>query len=457
VKLPLRLRLTLVFALGMAVVLAGFGAFVYVRLGRDLLASVDLGLRARAQVVADRVQHERKVPLATGESLIDPDEAFAQVLDSSGRVVQASSEASSAPLLTAAVVRGVSRPAFVTVTVPRIDADPLRLLVVPVASVEGRDFVIVGATLGDRKDNLASLLLSLAIGGPVALILASGAAWLVVGGTLRPVERMRREAHAVSASEPSRRLPVPATGDELARLGTTLNDMLDRLQRGMDQERRFVDSASHELRTPLGILKAELDLALARARSPEELRMALASASAEADRLVRLAEDLLVLARMEHGRVPVHRTEVSLRELVADAIPPYEHRAREAGARIVVDGAPDPVKVDPVRVRQALENLLDNALRVVTAGGVITVLLEQADGRIRIAVDDSGPGFPPDVVETAFDPFVRSATAPSGNGAGDGAGLGLAIVRAVAEAHGGTATAENLPAGGARVTLMLSG
>src|SRR5207237_8033050 len=113
----------------------------------------------------------------------------------------------------------------------------------------------VGATLGDRNDGLARLVLGLAIGGPVALLLVAGAGWALAGAALGPVERMRREAAAMSASEPDRRLPVPATGDELERLATTLNKLFDRLQEAMEREQRFVDEASHELRTPLGVLR----------------------------------------------------------------------------------------------------------------------------------------------------------------------------------------------------------
>jgi two-component system, OmpR family, sensor kinase len=456
VKLPLRVRLTALFSLGMAVVLTGFGAFVYQRLGRDLLASVDLGLRAHAQVVTDRV-HQGVAGLSSGRSLIDPDESFAQVLDASGQVVDASSDLSEASLLTPGALRTITRPTFVSFTVPTIDVDPIRVLAVPVVSPGGTSYVLVGATLGDRKDALWALVLSLAIGGPVALILASGAAWLVIGGALRPVEQMRKEAAAVSASEPSRRLPVPATGDELARLGATLNAMLDRLQQAMVSERQFVDNASHELRTPLSVLKTELELALSRSRSPEELRQALANASVETDRLVRLSEDLLVLARMEHGRVPLARREVSVRELVSETAAPYGSRARTAGARIILEVDSVRVSADPVRLRQALENLLDNALRHVGGGGVITVRSKHENGAVSLTVEDTGPGFDSAILESAFEPFSRSPGTQSGNGSVEGAGLGLAIVKAVAEAHGGTAKAENSPAGGARVVLLFPG
>jgi signal transduction histidine kinase len=345
----------------------------------------------------------------------------------------------------------VAGPTFFVRTVPRIDADPLRLLAVRLDASGRSEFLVAGTTLGDRRDALQRLLVSLALGGPVVLVLMSAAGWMVVGAALGPVERMRQEAAAISASEPDRRLPVPSTGDELARLGTTLNAMLDRLQLALERERRFVDDASHELRTPLSILKMELDLALARARTPEELEATLRNASEETDRLVRLAQDLLVLARMEGGRVPVHRTEVSTEDLVGESVARYAQRARQAGLRIELDLGPGTVSVDPVRVQQALDNLLDNALRQSAPGGDITLRVRHADHAVTISVEDSGPGFPQDVLDRAFEPFATSGADARD---GSGAGLGLAIVRAVAEAHQGTASAENLPRG-ARVTLSL--
>ncbi len=388
-RVPLRLRLTLAFALAMMLVLGGLGAFVYLRVGADLLASVDMGLRSRAQVIVDAAQERRSVLVDSPGNLIDQDESFAQVLDPAGAVIDSSSAATEAPLLSPRALRSVTRPTFFVRSVPRIDQDPVRVLVVPVGSPGARVFVVVGATLGDRKDALSRLLLSLTIGGPIALLLTSLAGWLVAGASLRPVERMRQEAAAISLSEPERRLPVPSTRDELERLGTTLNSMLDRLQQAFERERRFVDDASHELRTPLSILKAELDLALARTRTPEELEMAI-------------------------------RTSV-----------------------------------DAARVRQALENLLDNALRHTPSGGVIRVNACGNGRTVSLVIEDSGPGFPYGFLDRAFEPFARSEAGASGDGAG--AGLGLAIVKAIAEAHGGAVTAENASEGGARLTLSLRG
>jgi signal transduction histidine kinase len=256
---------------------------------------------------------------------------------------------------------------------------------------------------------------------------------------------MRREAAAISASEPSRRLPVGEAPDELARLGTTLNAMLDRLQESMEHEREFLDRASHELRTPLTVLRMELDLALSRARSPDELRAALENASVETDRLVRLAEDLLVLSRADGGRLPLDRRETDLGEILRRAAAANVGRAEAAGVelRVHADGGLD-ARVDPDRVRQALDDLLDNAFRHGPGSGAVVLAAERSDDRIRVSVKDAGPGFPPETLS------------PDGGGeANPGAGLGLVVARAIAEGHGGELILENLEEGGARATLLL--
>jgi heavy metal sensor kinase len=313
---------------------------------------------------------------------------------------------------------------------------------------------VVGASLEDQQEAVGRLLALLLIGGPVGVVLASGVGWLVAGGALRPVERLRVEAEAVSGSEPGRRLPVPNTRDELARLGESLNRMLGRLEAAVERERRFVGDASHELRTPLANLKAELDLALRRARAPDELVLALRSAAEETDRLARLAEDLLVLARADGGRLTVRREDLDAGRLVRDTVASFAGRAAGLGISItpvIQDGVH--AEIDPARVRQALGNLIDNALRHTPSGGRVVVELVRRDGSMTIDVADTGEGFEPAFLHRAFDPFSRSDAARSRTDGG--AGLGLAIVGAVAEAHGGSVHARNQPEGGASVVMTL--
>lgn len=449
---PLRLRLTLAFALSMAAVLAGLGGFLHVRLGAELLRGIDLELRSRAGVITTALAEPGAPPVDAGRNVIDPDEAFAQVLDPAGRILDASASVRVQPLLPAARVRQLSAPAFSTRRVLGVD-DPARLLAVPVTARGRTVVVVVGANLGDRHEALGRLLLLLATGIPAALLLASGAGWLVAGAALRPVEQLRREAAAISRSGPDRRLTVPTTGDELARLADTLNLLLGRQQEALEREQRFVDEASHELRTPLAVLKAELELAVSRPRSHAELTAAVAAATKETDRLVALAEELLVLARSRPGRLPLRRESVSLRRFLEDGAAPFRSRAAALSARITVEAPDEPVLVDPMRLRQAVHNLLDNALRYGEATPVV-VTGEHRDGAVAITVADGGPGFPAPVLERAFEPFTR-ATANGSGSPEHGVGLGLAIVRAVAEAHGGTAEATNPTTGGARVALVI--
>ncbi len=447
-RLPLRLRLTLVFSVGMAIVLLGLGTYGYLQVSADLLASVDAGLRSRAQVLVDAASRaEAGNVAATDGTLIDPDEAFAQILEASGQIVDASSAVSGAPLLSPVEVGSVVDPTFITRQLDPQD-DRIRLLAV---AVDGppRRVVVVGATLGDVTEATQRLLLVMGTIGSLAILITALAGWLLAGAALRPVEKMRREAAAVSASEPARRLLVPRTGDELSRLATTLNSMLDRLQEALERERRFVDDASHELRTPLATLRGEIDLALARRRDTSELEASLRSAREDVMRLQRLADDLLVMARLRGGRIPVHRVETSLAMLTERSVRTVEGEAAAAGVTIDVDASDETVEVDPERIEQALRNLLENAIRHTTHGGIVRINARRLDGFARFTVADSGPGFPEDLIATAFEPFTRGEVEAAGP---TGAGLGLSIVRAVAEAHGGSASAENTP-DGARLTL----
>jgi two-component system, OmpR family, sensor kinase len=207
-------------------------------------------------------------------------------------------------------------------------------------------------------------------------------------------------------------------------------------------------------------MKAELDLSLSRARTPEELEAALRSASEETDRLARLAEDLLVLSRAHGGQVPIHRVSTSLDELLGRACGGYQARAGARGGHIQCQAPAARIMIDPMRVRQAVDNLLDNAIRNSRPGTPIRVDATVSGDVATVTVENRGPGFPEDILPRAFEPFVRGDPWPCGPApdlaqVSPGAGLGLTIVRAVAEAHGGTTIAQNVP-GGARVTMTMA-
>jgi heavy metal sensor kinase len=449
-RLPLRLRLTLAFALAMAVVLAGIGAFLYVRLGDSLEEQLDDSLQARAGTVVALLR-ARGRDLTAADVASGDDEGFVQLLDRGGSVIAASSALAGASLLTDAELERAGGESFALRRqgVPGLDGEPARLYVTPVERQGETTVLVVGGSLGDRQEALDGLLAQLLIGGPLALALAALAGYLLAGAALRPVEAMRSQAATISSDVEGRRLPLPEARDEIRRLGETLNAMLDRLEAGLARERRFVADASHELRTPLALLRTELELALRRPRSPAELEQALRSAAADADRLARLAEDLLVLARSDEGELALRRSPIAPRELLGAVAGRFGDRASAEGRALEVDACKGELSGDVLRLEQALGNLVDNAIR--HGSGTVRLRASWGDGGVELSVSDDGPGFPAAFLPRVFERFARADEAR----AGAGAGLGLAIVDAVARAHGGTARAENAPGGGASVSIVL--
>ncbi|MGH3375674.1 MAG: ATP-binding protein [Actinoallomurus sp.] len=450
-RLPIRWRLALAFAFAMAFLLVAVGAFVYLRLAADLSDSLDLDLRQRSQDLTTLVDAPgARLDSSTAPGLVERGESFAQVQDFGGHVLESTSSLGGVPLLRPQELAQVHHsPLFLSRPGVHGLDEPARLLATPVGGGRRPAVLIVGATLENRTEALRSLRTQLFIGGPVTLLATSLGGYMLAGGALRPVEAMRRRVATISAGEPGQRLPLPGARDELGRLGAMLNAMLARLEASMDRERNFVSDASHELRTPLALLKTELELALRRPRSEDELRRAIESATEETDRLARLADDLLRIARADQGRPLLRPEPVDLREIATRVAAPFGVRAAAQGRSLFVDSDGEAVITgDPLRLEQAIGNLLDNAL--VHGTGSIRVRVTMADGTAELHVTDAGPGLPVEYLPRAFERFTRPDNTRSG-----GAGLGLSIVAAIANAHGGTAHASNHASGGAHLRLNL--
>ena len=300
-RAPIRVKLTLAFASLMIVLFGGLALLLYTRFEAGLDAGINGALRTRAAVVASVVRaarHGRPPPLPSGG------DAFAQIVGADGRVVDSTPGLGRRPLLPPDAIARARKETVV------IGHEGERLLARPLGV--GSRVAIIGVSSAERDHALQTLGDLLFIGGPILLILTCAAGYALASSALAPVERMRRRAARISDAGPGARLPVPEAHDELRRLGETLNAMLARLEQSLARERAFVADAGHELRTPLSILKLELGLTLAEERSPERLEHALLSAAEEVDRLSRLAEDLLVIARADQGRMPVHRRRVEV-------------------------------------------------------------------------------------------------------------------------------------------------
>ncbi|HJQ74392.1 MAG TPA: HAMP domain-containing sensor histidine kinase [Gaiellaceae bacterium] len=436
-RLPIRVRLTLGFAVAMAVVLTAVGLFVYRRVSSELLGTVDQTLFGQAR---EAIGTGGKVDVDTGTG-----PTLAQLFGPHSRLLH------SEPKLLPLVDRPVLARAFAGGRTWLTEELPgrrgtWRVLVYPSAS--GNRVAVLARSLEPRDESLDHLRHELLIFLPLALLAASLGGYALAAGALRPVEDLRRRAEAVTPSEPSE-LPVPPTGDEVSRLAVTLNDMLARLRAAVEHERRFVADASHELRTPLALLRTELDLALRRPRTHEELESALRSAAEETQRLSRLADDLLLIARADQGPLPIRSEVVAAADLLADAAARFATRSSSVGRDVLVTPTDLHVDADPIRVGQALVNLVDNAL--IHGEGDVELGAEARDGLVELHVRDGGVGFPDEFRARAFDRFSRADEARRRGGSG----LGLSIVELVARAHGGEAGLRNVPSGGADVWISL--
>jgi signal transduction histidine kinase len=421
-RISLRLKLTLAFTGVMAVLLAIAGIALSLLVATNLDSTIDNGLEARAGDAAAVVD--------TGK-LARTGEPFAQVLALNGSVLDTTTGAGERPLLRPAE-RAAARSGDVIV-----ERGELRLLARP---LRAQRILVVGESLAQRERALDALHTRLAVGGPLALLIASAVGYALAAAALRPVERMRRHAAAITAAQASERLPVPPSDDEIGRLGRTLNEMLARLEVAFKRERAFVSDASHELRTPLAILRTELELALRGEHTREELEAALRSAAEETERLSRLAEDLLVLARSQDPArpLPMRLEPLDAGDVLARVAGRFQARARAEGRPLAADPSPGvEVTADPDRLEQALANLVDNALTY--GDGTVALSAKTVNGNVELHVKDEGPGFTPEFLPRAFERFTRADEARSRGGSG----LGLAIASAVAAAHGGSAQARN--------------
>ena len=423
VRLPLRVRVAAAFALATALALGGLGVFLHVRVASTLedqaVEGVDARLDALQRLPADA--RTAAVEDLTGES-------FAQVLDRDGDVV-ASSPQHRGPLLTPDRLPAPGATTQVEADV-FLTTEDVSTPAVMRAVGEPDQVLVVGTSTEDVEEALEELRTQLLVGGPLALLVATLLGYVVAGAAMRPMERMRARAATISAASSGDRLPLPDVRDELHRLGTTLNDMLDRLDAGLRRERQFVAEASHELRTPLAVLRTELDLLASRERSPGEIRAALASMGEEVDRLGLLVDHLLLLATSDDARLRLDRTTFDVGTLLVEVASRFGPAAD--GRDVVVTPGPRiEVTADRRRLDQVLSNLVDNALR--HGVGTVTLATAREQSVVVVTVSDEGG--------TALDAELFERFRQGTGSRAGGRGLGLALVSTIVAEHGGSVTA----------------
>jgi len=442
----LRARVTLASTAGLALALAAAALLLSSALRLSLIRGLDNSARQGAREVAALADAHRlpdPVPVVPGTITV-------QVLDARGRIVDVSPDADRlVALLPRAVAAANARDGRAVF----LNGRPFGLpdtVRVATAATRGGGIVIAAVAYDQVGDSLATLARALIIGTPVLLLLLAGASWLIVGSTLRPIAELRRGAQDVTRTGRPRALPVPEARDEVRSLAVTLNDMLSRLGAAQERQRGLVSDTAHELRSPIASIRAQLEVALDHPDS-QDWRQTAGDVLADTLRLAKLAEDLLALARLDErdGRRAADRS-VDLTGLACAEVSRYA----EARVPVQLAGAePAAVTGDADGLRRMLGNLIDNAVRYARSGVRVSVAREGQSA--RLSVSDDGPGIPPADRERAFGRFTRLEAARSrdGDDAG-GAGLGLAIVRATAQAHGGSAWLEDAAPGLRAVVLL---
>jgi two-component system, OmpR family, sensor kinase len=326
-----------------------------------------------------------------------------------------------------------------------------RFAVVPMLYSGEIAYLQSGVQAGLVEESVSGLRNLLLLMVPVVLILCVGGGYLLARRALRPIESLHAELDAIGPTNLSSRLTVPPVADEVGRLTTEINSLLERLERASATERRFASDAAHELRTPLSVLRTGLEVALARDRTPDENRAALGAAHREALSLCRIADELLMLSRL-NGEVMVDRQRLNLRALLSEIAATVGPLAQSREIKLTVDAHEDVfVNGNTGHLRRLIINLLDNALKFTPSGGSIDVGLKSDANRAILRIADTGEGIHPAEVPHIFDRFFRGAGSP-----GEGSGLGLSLCREIARAHGGEIAVANLPSGGTAFVVTLA-
>jgi heavy metal sensor kinase len=452
-RLSIRWRLTLWNTLALAIVLLSFSGLVYFLLHHALYEQIDRSLLSEQL----QLEHDERLAVQPTERLrywidefMEHDKSFCVVYDSAGRVFLHTEELAEDSIST--VPRGMAPPRFGTQTLPIIGSQ--RVLTARLHTGDSEFTVVHLAPLAEVDRELRELLLALCIAVPVALVLSGGLAYALARKALAPMEQLHRLTARITADRLDQRLPVANSNDELGHLAQTINDMIARLEHSFTEIRRFTADASHELRTPLTALRTEVEVALSKPAEAIDKQNLLGSILEECERLTRLTEQLLELAREDTRKgQQVHET-VDLATLVRGVVENMRPLAEAKGLRLSLHGNTAlALSGDEVRLRQVFYNLLDNAIKYTPAGGEIEVDLKQRECEAIIVLHDTGIGIPAEHLPHVFERFYRVDKARTR--AEGGTGLGLSIAQGIVSAHGGRIELVSNPGQGTVCTVSL--
>jgi signal transduction histidine kinase len=472
----IRRRLTYWYTVALGVTVVAFGSLLYLERRQSAVRELDQRLLLEAEL-ADRWLTEsynvlgRIVTTDAFRPSLDPGiSAYLEavrdyliVADTNGRVLALSEVARQLRASDLEQLAGV----LDSLREPRQAGDlalsepvgPLRYLAVRMAAA-GPEVggVLVATSVRQVAFGPADLLRSMLLIAPVVLIGAGIVGYWLAGTSLRPVQVIMDELEAISDGRSlHRRLAVPMSADEMARLALTVNRMLARLEESFSSLRRFTADASHELKTPLMVLRAGVERALVHPATPGEILQSLDETLAQINQMSEMVENLLTLARADEGRAPLAVEEGDLRDLLGDVAETAGMLGETAGITVRSSMPATPVRlaVDRHRIREMLLNLVTNAIKYTGRGGTVELSLADEDGDVVFTVTDSGIGIAAGDLPHIFERFWRADPARSRTGDRPGTGLGLAITKWIAEAHGGSITVQSRPGRGTRFTVRL--
>ena len=455
-RLPIRARVTIWYVALLASLIAALGIFVVVRLRTDLVAGLDdsLGTRAAQISLGFRGAGEGEFQDVSDASLrgLPGSESAAQLLDVHGVVLETSGDAAGeAPMIGRSdVARALGGGTVLRTVTLGSDAEPFRVMAVALPGSPKRVIVAAASldTVDASVDRLKTLLL---LAGPAILIVAGFGGWWLARAALSPVASMTKKASGIGIERLHERVDLPGTSDEIQDLAVTMNRMLERLEQGVRDQRRFIADASHELRTPLAVMRSELEVTMRDPHLSPEVRETLMSAYQEVEELGATVEGMLTLARADEGQLTLSREPIDLHEVANDVGEALASIAESADVDVRIEGVPAAAVGDRRRMEQVVRNLLANAIRYVGRGGHVVVdTWEEADVA-GCRVRDDGPGIPATDLPHIFDRFYRSDTAR----AGAGSGLGLAICREILAAHHGAIRVESVPGQGSEFVFTI--
>jgi len=460
--LKFRTRLILIHLAVIVVVLtcSGFGA--YWMLSRAVHNQLDAALLAIAETEAGMLKTSMEQPIRIHEAPIGATQLsfvridrLVQIVDSDGQVLARSANLGSTRLPTpqALLVRLLAGET-VFETLSTFGDEPVRMVSMPINGPGTPMIVQVAGSLDDVRKvlNSASLLFIIMTLGLLAAIGTVGAS--LTRKIFQAIDNVVRQAHRIGEVNLSERLPHPGTHDEIGKLVDTLNEMLDRIERSFEVQRRFTADASHELRSPLSRLRTELEITLRRPRDMVEYQETLQSCLDEVERLTLIVEELLALARLDAGLERSSAETVPLNLIIEEVVDRMQPLAGKRGIKLIVEPlTPMIAKIARGSMDLILTNLLDNAVKFSPPGGSVTIRLDAEGSEVALSVSDTGPGIKFDEQPQLFERFYRGSVARTSDVAG--VGLGLALSQAVVRSHGGRIDVSNLASGGAMFTVRL--